>query len=69
MGYGESYYIKFLRWYRSLSKVDAEAYARKNPEFEEWIGFYDQLLHKTRPSDDVLRIAAEKIRKLHNRSE
>lgn len=62
MGRGESYYGLFFRWYKELDDTDAEAYARDNPEFEEWEGFYAMIRQGLLPSEKVMKIAAEKIR-------
>ena len=61
MGYGESHYDKFYRWYRELSEQEAEDFARRNPEFEEWEGFYAMIRHGVLPSEKVMQIAKRKL--------
>lgn len=62
MGPGEDYYRRFYRWYKDLTDEEADRYARENPEFEEWEGFYAMVRLGVSPSEKVKKIAVEKSR-------
>jgi len=62
MGRGEDYYEKFFGWFKALPAEDAERYARQNPEFEEWQGFYTMIRDGVRPSKEVMQLAIAKAR-------
>lgn len=67
MGNGESHYVRFYRWYKGLSEQEAEEFARKNPEFEEWEGFYAMIRHDVPPSEKVMQIGLRKLEALDER--
>jgi hypothetical protein len=67
MGGGEDYFRQFRTWYKSLTDQEADEYARQNPEFEEWQGFYAAVRRGVPPSEEAKKIAAEKIRAMAER--
>ena len=43
MGYGEDYAVEFYKWFKQLDANEQDQFILKNPEPEDWQGYYSQL--------------------------
>ena len=50
MGPGEDYRDAFWDWYLELSEERRKQYIADNPEPEEWAGYYDLIIERTKMS-------------------